>query len=477
MTLHISPTIAALIGLPPTLALVLTIGFVIFLFRRDIRQRPDITGALCIPLFWLVMTGARPVSAWIGTFGLPIGGSPAEEGSPVDAFLFSVLIVAGLCVLNKRHLNWSDVIQRNPWLFVFLAYCFIAIVWSDYPFVAFKRWVKIAGLPVMALILFTEPDFEEALARLMKRSAYILIPFSILAIKYYPDIGLKYDEWTGLAVYRGIAQSKNMLGCICLILGVFFFWHFLQTRQRERTKGRRDEFFLIGGFLLMIFWTMETIHSSTSLVCLLLGALVLFFLGLRFLDKKLIGVYLVLVVAVLGVAQMTFNVSDYALELLNKDSTLSNRTELWSDILKIKFNRIFGVGFESFWLGTRLDRLHEGRSFQPNEAHNGYLETYINLGAIGVALLVTVLASTFLKIKRSLVGDFEFGRLRLAAFVGLVLYNLTEASFTGPQPMWLWFYIIALDYPRRENKWVVDELDQVDVTEERELTLPAGSVV
>ena len=93
----------------------------------------------------------------------------------------------------------------------------------------------------MALIILTEPDPDEALVRLMKRSAYVLVTFSILAIKCYPDIGRRFDEWSGLAVNCGITQSKNALGGICLILGLFFVWYFLKTWRAERSKARRDE--------------------------------------------------------------------------------------------------------------------------------------------------------------------------------------------------------------------------------------------
>ena len=41
----------------------------------------------------------------------------------------------------------------------------------------------------MALIVLTEPDPEEALIRLMKRCAYVVVPVSILWIKYYPRVG------------------------------------------------------------------------------------------------------------------------------------------------------------------------------------------------------------------------------------------------------------------------------------------------
>src|SRR5437762_3157805 len=216
--------------LPPIIASFLTIAFVVFLFRRDIREKPDVTGALWLPLIWLVLGCSRAVSQWLNIFGLPVAGaSSVEEGSPLDAWFFFVLIVAGFYILLKRQVGLSEIIQNNGWLIVFLLYCFISIAWSDFPFVAFKRWIKILGHPIMVLIVLTEPDPEEAMIRLMKRCAYVVVPVSILWIKYYPNLGRRFDHWTGAAMSNGIAYQKNSLGGDCLIVGFFFFWYLLRT--------------------------------------------------------------------------------------------------------------------------------------------------------------------------------------------------------------------------------------------------------
>src|SRR5438067_2652022 len=192
--------------LPPSIASCFTVGLIIWLFRRDIREKHDISGALWLPLLWLILGCSRSVSTWLNIFGLPVSGAPSvEEGSPLDAWVYFALIIAGFCVLAKRQVRLSEVVSNNGWLIVFLIYCFISITWSDFPFVAFKRWLKILGHPIMALIILTEPDFEEALTRLMKRCAYVVVPVSILFIKYYPQWGRDYDPWSGLATVNGIA--------------------------------------------------------------------------------------------------------------------------------------------------------------------------------------------------------------------------------------------------------------------------------
>jgi len=86
--------------------------------------------------------------------------------------------------------------------------------------------------------------------------------------------------------------------------------------------------------------------------------------------------------------------------------------------------------------------------FLPNEAHNGYLETYLTLGSIGVFLLVGLFIATFRKIRLDLFRNFDWGRYRLGFLVAVILYNWTEAAFKTLSPLWFVFYLIATDYPR-----------------------------
>jgi len=438
MGLHLSPSMASC----------LTVALIVWLFRRDIREKPDVSGALWLPLLWLILGCSRSASAWLNIFGLPVsGGVSVEEGSPLDACFYFVLIIAGFGVLAKRQVRLTEVVSNNGWLIAFLLYCLISIAWSDFPFIAFKRWIKVLGHPIMALIVITEPNFEEALTRLMKRCAYVVVPVSILFIKYYPELGRGFSPWGG-PENTGITTNKNMLGGDCLILGFFFFWYLLQIWQSERGTWRRNELRLIAGFSIGIWWLFSQAHSATSSISLVVGILVVVFVGIRSVNKNFIGTYMSAALVLLVAAELSFGISGNVSQSLGRGSELSGRTGLWKGLLELHTNPILGTGFESFWLGERLRQLEGIFFFIPNEAHNGYLETYLTLGLIGVFLLLGLFVATFRKIRLDLFRNFEWGRYRLGFLAALILYNWTEAAFKTISPLWFAFYLIATDYPR-----------------------------
>jgi O-antigen ligase len=86
--------------------------------------------------------------------------------------------------------------------------------------------------------------------------------------------------------------------------------------------------------------------------------------------------------------------------------------------------------------------------WHPNQAHNGYLEIFLNLGWIGLALLVVVLAKGYRPVFSAWRGNIPMSSLCLAYFfVGLV-FNCTEAAFFRLQaPAWIFFLLAIASAP------------------------------
>jgi len=118
------------------------------------------------------------VSQWFG-----VTGGSNESGSVLDQVLLIGLAAAGMAVLTRRRYDWPGALRRNGWLLALLAYMFVSTLWSDITLIALRRWVREAILVIMALVLISETHPREAMESLLRRSAYILIPFSLLLIK------------------------------------------------------------------------------------------------------------------------------------------------------------------------------------------------------------------------------------------------------------------------------------------------------
>ncbi|MFN3408119.1 MAG: O-antigen ligase family protein [Limisphaerales bacterium] len=436
--------------MPPQLALLLWAGFVAFLFWREARQPSHVSRALWIPLIWVLIVGSRFVSQWLGVWGiLPGGVGMSQEGSPLDAAVFLLLIVAGFEVLRRRRVRLATLMRNNVWLSVFFFFCLLSIAWSDEPFTAAKRWIKALGNPIMALVVLTDPDPDEALRRLFKRAAYVLLTGSVLCIKYFPHIGRGFDGWTGQAFNQGVNLNKNELGYVCMLTGLFFVWNFLSARHFPDPRKRREERLISAGFLGIIWWLLSMANSMTSLVCVAVGTAMMLVLGAKWISKRFLGTYLVAAALVFGIAEYTFHLQDNILRMLGRDPTLTDRTEVWADALALVEDPILGTGFESFWLGERLEKMWAKWAWQPIQAHNGYIELYLNLGIVGVLLFLVLVITSFKKIQQVLLWDFEYGRLRMGFLMAILFYNLTEAALKGVSLVWLVWHLTLMDYPRR----------------------------
>lgn len=436
--------------MPPYIALILCVIFILYIFKLDSKSSSNVSSAIWIPLIWMMLNGSRYVSQWLNMG--PIYYSPDDllEGSPLDRNIFIFLIILGLITLFRRKINWKKTFRNNAWIFILLLYCGVSILWSDFPWVSLKRYIKAIGNLVMVLVVLTDPNPVEAMKTLFKRFTYVLIPLSIVLIKYYPEFGRYYSKWTYQVHYAGVALNKNSLGYLTLVCGFFFSWDLITMWSKRSISAVKQEIFINIIFLLMIMWLLNLANSMTSLVCLIIGVTTVVGLGIPVFKRnvKYIGVYIILLVLLFIFLQFSFDIGQNVIAGFERDSTLTGRTDLWSDVLNVGTNPWIGTGFESFWLGDRSAAFWEKYWWRPNQAHNGYLETYLNLGFIGLFILIGVILSTYKKSRNELISSFDYGRFRMAFLIISLMYNVTEAAFRGLHLMWFVFLLIAMEVHR-----------------------------
>lgn len=433
--------------MPSGIALLLCFLFIFFLLRNDYKNRSDLSHALWIPLIWLIILGSRSVSVWLNPESVVETEMAYMSGNPINTVIYISLIAIGVFILSRRGKSLSLILKNNQWIIILFLYCMLSILWSDLPLVSFRKWIRAIGNLIMVLIILTDNNPVEALKMVIRRCGYVLIPISVLLIKYYPFLGRVYDPWTGAGAFVGATTSKNMLGVLCLVFGLFFFSDIL-TMIKKNMSIDKKELLINVLFLGMVSWLLLKANSATSLVLFILSICMIIGLSLFKRNVRYIGLYLFIAIFIFMTIQFSLDIIEISISSVGRDMTLTGRTELWKDVLTIGANPLVGTGFESFWLGERLTILWEKHWWHPNQAHNGYIEVYLNLGVIGLILLMVIIVSAYQKIRKTLLIDFDYGIFRMVFMIIFLLHNIVEASFIRNAFFWPIFLLIAMDFPR-----------------------------
>jgi O-antigen ligase len=433
--------------MPPFIALIVWLVGLLGLVFFDPAHEEKPSLALWVPLLWLFIQASRLPAQWLGAEATAVQSAAFEEGNPIDRIFFFGMIFISLAILSSRPFKWQTFFSDNTALVAFIGFALISVLWSDAPLVSFKRWFRDLGNYLVILVILSDARPLEAVRTTMRRLCYLLVSLSVLLVKYYPQMGKQYSEWTGAAYFVGATMGKNGLGVLCLVSGIFFFWDTV-TRWHDR-KNRRTRNILLVNFLFigMTLWLLNISDSATSRVCLVLGCLVITAAHSdwgrhhpKFLKTVIPTAFALYVILAFG-----FNLNGNFAGAVGRDPTLTDRTLIWKTVLSAHTNPLLGTGYESFWLGPRLQMIW--KTFGPiNESHNGYLEVYLNLGLIGDTLLFAFIISSYRKICKNLNTIPTLAILCLAFWTIMLFYNMTEAAFKA-HLMWETFLLATISVP------------------------------
>jgi O-antigen ligase len=305
---------------------------------------------------------------------------------------------------------------------------------------------------IMALIVVTEPDPRKAIITMFRRTGLALLPLSMVLIKYFHTLGKVQDKHWGADSWSGVATHKNTLGQLCMASALGFIWTLLESRRNGQSlkKQRLLWFYLLLAAYLFVGGGPQS-RSTTSMFCLAL-ALALFFLLGKMRDKvesvgrRIMGGIVALCVVAAVLQASGTSLQAVTAEAQGKNPDLTGRTFLWADVVRLGMRHPFlGTGYGNFWVRSIYSELSPEVDNKPAEAHNGYLETFANLGLVGVGLLLIMILQSLRSALRELRVDFEYGRMRLALLFVVAVMNYSEATFPrGTHLWWFGFLIFAI---------------------------------
>ena len=417
------------------------------LLRFDPAKEREVSAGLWVPLIFLFFMASRQPTQWLSGQLNPLDAASMngalQEGNSLDRTVSVVLFVLGIAILVARSFRWASFFRKNGALTAYLLFALASVLWSDFPFPAIKKWVRDLGSFVMVLVVLSDSHPREALSTLFRRVGYLVIPLSVVLIKYFPHLAWQFDSWSGEASYCGAATSKNMLGILCLVCGIYFFWDTVVRWPLRQNRVQRRVILVNVAFSYLTWWLLITCNSATSMTCLIIAYLVILAARSK-ISQRHPGIVNVAIPAIF----LTYVVLFFGLGLSGAfagavgRSSLSGRNEIWQLVLSQRTDPLLGTGYESFWLGPRLESIWSSGWFI-NEAHNGYLEVYLNLGFVGLFLVLLFLAAVYRNVCKELRSSSSISSFCLAIWTAFAFHNTTEADFrTGL--MWVVFILAAL---------------------------------
>ena len=341
----------------------------------------------------------------------------------VNQIVFSVLFLTSLYSLIPKWHSIISLIRTEKFFFLFIIWCSLTLIWSDYSFISFKRLFQyITTYTVFLGILLHVKSTDETFKYFkVLLSLYILISF--IAVFTIP--GAKDES----GIWRGLAASKNHLGQISLI-SILFFTHFLMS-----TSLKQKIIFVI--LLIMALILFIGSSSVTSLLTLM------FIIGLlisQYLDKQfaIAGIRrsistITVIFFITLIASLIFLAPRLLSDIVGetgRNLTLTGRTDLWHDVFQYtKQHLILGCGFQGFWVldSLQMQQLYQIYIWIPFQAHNGYLDILNETGLIGLILFLATAINYFLRLRKMEVGYF-WKWLVIAALV----VNITESTLIRP---------------------------------------------
>lgn len=201
-------------------------------------------------------------------------------------------------------------------------------------------------------------------------------------------------------------------------------------------------------FSICIF-SIILVKSSTSLV-----GLIMFFA--YFIFKKIIedknilniNVFLVgyIILFLMFVVFRAYNIFSFIIvNLLDKELTLTGRTEIWNTAIELIKNKIFmGYGLE-----TEIVRIHRFNSMEAVHAHNFILEFLYQGGIVLLSLLVM-----FVNLIRKKIIEYKNTKIGMFFSWGILIYLvmwLTEV-YTIETFSWMFIIFFYIDFILRKEE-------------------------
>jgi exopolysaccharide production protein ExoQ len=365
------------------------------------------------------------------------------NGAPIPwaGFIWLSVIAIALGVAGLRPLRTLQTgLLMAP--FVLLSgWVALSWFWSGSPYDTARGVTFLLGSHLACVALAARYSWEKLL-RLLATALTIVVGLSVLLAIGAPGIGRMAEIHPG--AWSGMFMEKQGLG--------FYAVHLMMLGVALSLYGGRSRW-----WLLVVPLAAMAIIGATGRSAMLMAGLGLAVMVWGWLIQQ--GPRLAIASSWLGLvggllaAGLVYLGADELLRFLGRSSDITGRAELWEALqLLVGLDPWRGLGYQSFWRGEEVmtspyQWIMDYTGFKPANAHQSWLDAQVQIGLIGLGLLVACVGLTVglsvAKLRGGGPGEvFAFGTL-----ASLLLISFTETIFLNPMDFqWMMVVMFAAKF-------------------------------
>ncbi|MEP6564750.1 MAG: O-antigen ligase [Mesorhizobium sp.] len=363
----------------------------------------------------------------------------------VSVFAFAYSTVFGQILVLAYYAVWLPLILvdyrrllkglSSAWLpLAFAAYICFSVFWSDAPGITSRTAIQYLSHIVCAYIAARTVSVRTlTLGSLI--GIFLVLIYSLRVGAY------AYDSLDETYNFVGAFASKNQVGFFSS-LGIYFCFVFVIFFRRDRISLVWTAVIgLLSVYMLAIAHSATSVASLPAALAIVIGLAMSKVLSRRYRRVLFLVGACALVAAVF--AALNLGVLDFVLGIFGKDSTLTGRTYLWEQGWEAaQKSPILGVGYAGYWVQgfAEAERLWAEFYISTRTGfhfHNTYIETLVELGFVGVALIsLIILRALYGHVTEVIFRDWRADSVVLAGTAGLLLIrSFVEVDTLTPYVM------------------------------------------
>lgn len=356
-----------------------------------------------------------------------------------------VLLVLPLAALVLGMAHWrvhrqGEKVVLPVGLLAFLGWSVASYTWStDRHDSAHQilEWIGIALTGVIAAIVLRREELLRAFS--LGSKLLIVMTGTALVVAYHaasaPPVIDPAPGW------HGPIGGKNILGLLMALAIILF--------AAEMKTVRSDRWWILAAVVLLL----GSQSGAGLCITLLVVAIWAWEWGLKGVTNRINRVMFKIISILLAAAGALFLLTDFpaATSLFGKSSTLTGRTHIWSAVITaIKQKPTFGYGFAGVWFEktgpTAVIWKHIG--FTAYEAHDLYLDIWLQLGLVGIALFVVVAVMAALRLLPAVRQKDPGFRWITLIFMALLIEGIVESDLLSAEILLFAAAVTASAIPR-----------------------------